>query len=178
MSQHQLYALISDFSINTVIGWVSQIYKKFGPEIAGGDAVVPIIVRFAQSYYNMVARSIYSRNDEYVNEKFDEMKSIKLPGENHPIDILNIIVFLSLHMLNEMEIKNVVGRDYNNSMMAVRAHLESIAHRYIYLSAELNGCGASHVHEEIGPHDNIFTFAIDKFTEKDGQMVKLSNVML
>lgn len=173
-NQKRLFRLISDFSVNTVSGWISNVYKTYGDRVAAGDALPQLIIKFAEHYFNYCALAIYSRDDEYINGKFDEMLSVTLARTYDPIDILQLIVMLSLGILQQMDIKDVVSRDYNMTMSTVQMHLYTIARRHDGLSADLHGCTPDHHHEPIT--GRVFTFAYDKYTMTDSGPVKLTQL--
>jgi hypothetical protein len=120
--QTKLFNLLANFAVDTVMGWVSNVYRKFGPKVVAGDAFTGLILPFAQGYFNAVAQLIYSREDPYINEKFDEMTSIRLAGKNDPMDSLNLIVMLCLNIINDMDIRDVISDEpgaYEHNMLAV-----------------------------------------------------------
>lgn len=177
-NQKKLFSLIADFAVDTVVGWVSLVYNKHGYKVAAGDAFAPVIIPFAQRYFNMIAYCIYSREDAMVNEKFDEMASIKLAAKNDPMDILHLVVMLCLNLVNDMDVRDAVSDDYATSMLAVQAHLAALVKRHSGLASELKGCPPDHVHVPLRETDRVFTFAVDKYAETKNGIVKLSNLEL
>lgn len=179
VEQKRLFGLMAEFTIDTVLGWVSGIYKQFGAKIVAGDAFPSLIIPFAQEYFNNVARWIYSREDSYINARFDAMCDIKLAGENNPIDVLNHIVHLCLNTVNDMDIKDVISEySYETSMDAVRVHLWAIVNRHKNLATYLVGCTDDHSHVPIGPNDKVYTFNIDKYAMTKSGPVKLTTLEL
>jgi hypothetical protein len=176
--QKKLFELMANYTINTVCGWVSEIYKKFGPKIAAGDAFTGLILPFAQTYFNKCAVWIYSREDPWINEKFDEMCAIKLEKAYDPIDILHMIVMMCLNTVNEMDIRDVMSENYIGSMEATQIHLHAVVRRQESLARSLRGCPDDHQHEPIRPGDTVFTFAIDKYAQTKNGPVKLTTLEL
>lgn len=176
-NQQKLFNLIAEFSVDTVVAFIANAYKKYGPTVVSGDSLPELIINFAQEYFNNCARWIYDRSDDYINNKFSIMSSVVLEGKNEPIDILHIVVMLSLNLLQEMNIRDVVTRDYMQTMTAVKIHLRAIIKRHAGLAAYLSGCTPDHIHEPIGPDENVFSFAYDKYVAgDDGSAIKLSDL--
>lgn len=175
-NQKKLFALLADFSVQTVTGWISNVYKLYGPRVVAGDALTPLILRFAEEYFNCCARWLYNRRDEYINRKFDEMLAIRVGNKYDPIDLLHIIVMISLNLLQDLNICDVISDNYVNSMEAVVVHLKALASRHSSLSANLLGCTPDHKHEPVGEHDRVFSFAYDKYVMTDRGAVKLTDL--
>jgi hypothetical protein len=160
MAQQVLYALMGNFAIDTVVSLCDCVYKDMGPEkLKQHDTVIKIILPVAESYFNDVAMKIESREDQFINEKFDEMSEIRLLGPNHPIDNLQSIVLMFLHIIRNMEIKDLVGFDRKKTMEGIRSHLKKIVLAQAHLAKCLNGCDETHEHNKIeGP---VFEFSIN-----------------
>jgi len=83
--QYMLYDLITEFLVNTIVGWESGFYKaikmktydsskqKEADELLGSKHVLNQIMHSAVSYFNELYYSIMNRLDDYVNEQFDPM---------------------------------------------------------------------------------------------------------
>lgn len=171
-----LFELIADFSVKTVLGWVACTYKNsaLGPKVAAGDAFVSIILPFAQEQFNIYARNIYDRSDEYINEHFDKMLSVVLTGTYAPIDILNMIVMLSLYLLTTLDISSVINDDYVASMRAVEAHLRALVHRKRDLADTLRG--HSSVTSPPSLTGDVYSFAYDRHVQSENGPVRLSTL--
>ena len=176
-SQRKLFGLIADFVRDTVVGWVSLMYDSTGPGILiFPDIMCKKMIQFAEVYFNEVARWIYSREDQYINAKFDEMAAVPLAGTNHPIDILQVIVMLTLTVVNHMDIKAVATASRETMLGAVKVHVEALVRRYAATAKDLIGCTPDHIHEPITAQDKVFTFTLDKYIEHESQMVKLTRL--
>ena len=165
-NQRKLFDLISKFTIDTVVGFVSTGYKRFGPIILRGDCFVELILPFVNQYFNSCATWIYSRDDVYITERFDEMM---IPIKNDPIDILNMIVMMSIGVLNEMSIRDVITSDYKMSMDATHAHINAIV-RNVDRAHELVPCNHIHVRGDTPVYD----LSVDKYTMVNDEPVKIS----
>lgn len=172
-SQLELYAHITQFAVDTVLGWISTTYRNFGPKVVGGDALIDIVLKPAEQYFNYCAAAIYSRTDDYINERFDKMCKVQLENENHPIDCLQMIVMLSMYALQNMAIGDVVNENYDTSMRAVRSHIVAVVGRK-QLADTLHGC-VNHNHLPIGPGEKIFDLAVNR---KSDQSTKLSTLQM
>ena len=166
--QRKLFDLMSKFTIDAVVGFISTGYKKFGPIILRGDSFVELILLFVNQYFNSCAVWIYSRTDDYINERFDEMM---IPIKNDPIDILNNIVLMSVGALNEMTIHDVVSQDYKMTMEAVRVHVSSIIYNNDR-ACELIPCNHIHVRSD----EPVYNLTMDKYTMVDDEPVKVSTL--
>lgn len=175
-NQSKLYELLADFSQKTVLELVAGAYKTFGRAITAGNALPQIILPVAETYFNTCAQNIYSREDEYINSAFDTMCSVELEGKNHPMDLLQLIVMLSLNCIYNMKINDVVTDNYTTSMEAVKYHLQAVLRRYRNLAVDLRGCSKDHIHEHIQPGEKIFTFTLDKYVETSQGPVKLTRL--
>lgn len=175
--QKKLFGLMSDFTVTVVLGWVACIYAKLGFKIAAGNALVDLVTPFAEQYFNLCARLIYSREDKFINEKFDEMTAVVLKGKNEAIDVLHLIVMLSLNALRSMDIKDVITPD-PRCLEAVRGHLRAVVARQSHLASSLIGCTDDHFHEPIREGEKIFTFTIDKYVNTEKGPVKLTTLEL
>lgn len=177
-NQKKLFDLISDFTASTVLGWVTCAYAAYGKTITGGNGLPQLLLSFAEEYFNNCARWIYSREDAYINEKFDEMTSISLEGKNDPADVLHIIVMLSLNILNSLDIKNVIGDNPRISLEAVNVHVRALLRRYTNLATNLCGCSRDHVHEPVQANEKTFSFTIDQYAQTNNGPVKLTYLEL
>lgn len=174
--QTALFNLLSDFAVRTVLGWISCVWDIYGPIIVKGNALPSIILRPAEEYFNYCAIKIYDRKDEYINKKFDEMLAIPLKNTFDPIDLLHIIVMISLSLMQNMEITDVISKDKKTSMEAILAHLNANAQRRRDLAAHLHGCTSDHIHTIPQPDEKIFSFAYDRYAMINGEPVKLTNI--
>ena len=174
----RLFDLLSEFTANVVLDMVSNAYRTFGKVITSGDALPPLLLPVAESYFNNCVYSAQSRDDEYLNGVFDKMTAIKLDNTNHVVDLINLTVMLTLNCIYALEIRDVLTDDYLTSMKAVKGHVEAILRRYKGLISDLRGCASDHIHVDIPRGEKIFTFSVDKFTQTEKGPVKLSHLSM
>lgn len=173
-NQKQLFDLMSTFACETLIGCVSGAYLKYGNVIVAGDSLALILIPFLEAYFNNCAHMLESRNDEYLNKKFDEMTAIELPNKNHRVDVLQLIVIITLNALKTMDIKDVITDLHETSMIAAQCHIKALLKRFEHLSSKLLGCDNTHIHLPIDVNEKVFTFTTDKYTDTPSGPVKLS----
>ena len=173
-NQKKLFDLLSDFVVDTIISLISAAKDRFGMVILRGDALIELIAGPLEAYFNECAMLLQSRTDEYINNKFDAMTKIKLDNTNHPIDLLNNIVMLSLYTIQIMDLGRLVSDNIPATMTAIRIHLKSIVAQKEVLATSLHGCDESHDHQPI--KSKVYNFTANNYTEYEGKQVKLSNI--
>ncbi|SIP86157.1 Hypothetical protein PACV_444 [Pacmanvirus A23] len=174
-AQLKLFSLMADFSTDTVTGWLSSFYLHYGWKAAGSDEFPRQILKFAEEYFNNCARWIYNRKDEYINAKFDEMLSV-LQNKYDPIDLLNIIVMLCLHALNNIDVSPVMSENRESSMSAAKVHIHAIINRKKELAQHLHGCTPDHIHTPVGENERVFSFSMNKYVQTEQGEVKLTEL--
>jgi hypothetical protein len=156
LNQLKLFDRIKVFTSGAITGFVSICYNKFGHD-ATSNAMLPIVLPFAEIYFNNCVQWIQNRDDKYLNDSFDAMVNIDLGVKSHPIDILNMIVPLTLTVLNSMDCSDVIGVNYDSSMNAVKVHVDAIIEQYRNTSAMFVGC-VGHDHVKVPPGERVYTF--------------------
>ena len=166
--QKKLFALLCEYTTNTVVDFVSISYKKFGLDVTASGEFVSRMLPFINEYFNQCAIWVYSREDKYINEKFDEMIAVI---KYDPIDILDYVVLMSMAALNDIDIKDVVTKDYELTIAAVRAHVQSLVKR-VDKSHELTGCNHVHMRSDEPKYDLV----MQKYIDYKGESVKLNTL--
>lgn len=173
-NQQKLFDLLAEFATDTVLGWVSLAYKSFTQEVMKTTFLNILLSRFAQVYFNNCAHWVYNRNDAYINQKFDIMLALEMPDSKKPydpIDLLHIIVPMSMQILTNMNIKDIVGPNYELTMEAVRAHLRSLVRQFNHIATGFHGCECPHEHTPPGPDEKVFSIALQKaIMDRNGQI--------
>lgn len=173
-AQLRLMELMCDFAAEAILGFLDSVYLKLGPVILAGDAVIPLILPVAETYFNYCAKNLTARQSPYLNARFDAMTSIPLAGPNIAHDCLNNIVPIFLTILQSLDLRGAVSEKYDESMGVVRVHVQALARRHMHLAVHLHGCTTDHVHEPITT--DVFSFAHDKHVETETGQVKLTSL--
>ncbi len=167
--QRELFNLLADFSVYTVMGWVSASYKMYTREIMRTTYLNVMMSQFAGDYFNKCAHWVYNRTDPHINEKFDKMSTIQLPeakmagnSQYHPIDLLSIIVAMSMQLLAKMNIGGYISDDYDATMHAVEAHLWFLARQFEFIAAGFNGCDNKEPHVVPPEGERVYDIGLRK----------------
>jgi hypothetical protein len=97
--------LIKQFTINTMIGQESGLYKSLSSDetrkkLLSTNGIKAVFPEFIINYLNGCYKSLILKDDKYVTEKFTEMKSVHNHSE---ICLLNIIAFLISFVHNKID---------------------------------------------------------------------------
>lgn len=165
--QMKLYKLITEFTVETIIGFISNAYKTINHEMFKNGLISVLLSQFAGSYFNQCAHWVFNRKDEYINKKFDEMIAVKLPLDNgykayEAIDILHVCVMLGMQILVDMKLSHYISDNYDETMQSIKRHLESIADNYKHTAIKLKGCPSDIIHKAPEPDEYIFDVSLRK----------------
>lgn len=156
--QRILFDLISEFSAKTVVELISVAYRKYGPRILASKLSIKILIQVAELYFNKCAKDINNRSDEYLNEKFGAMLATTMGQKMHSMDILQIIVMLTLKVINNFDFELALSHDYVKTMNATDTRVKKLLCNFEYLASGIVPC--CETHEAIKPDDDIFKFEI------------------
>jgi hypothetical protein len=172
--QKKLYELLAGFAVATVTEWVAVSYRMFSREAMRGSMLPILISRVAEEYFNKLSRQVYTREDAFINEKFDEMLAIELPeieesgnDKYDPMDLLNIIVPISMQTLIDMNIRDLISDDnseetYKRTMQAIVAHLKSLVKKFSHISITLRGCNCVEKHTPPAEDEKVFKIELQQ----------------
>ncbi|GAM22280.1 hypothetical protein SAMD00019534_054550 [Acytostelium subglobosum LB1] len=165
--QQEIYDLIIKFVMDSVSGTVSGLCRVMGHKAIKTEKFSNIVLGAVARYFNEIAHSIESRDDDYVNECFDKMSSINLHnGPMHPIDILLLVGNLSFQLINSMHLEQMIIGGTNTDpeaahqcrMNLYRVHMRSVLTDFSKeLVTKLKGCDSKHEHEPLQPGEDLFT---------------------
>lgn len=158
--QKELFDLISVFTENVVTELLSVAYRTYGPYTLSSDLTPNILVKVAKMYFNKCAVDISARNDPYLNEKFDEMLKTSCGQQMHFIDLLQIIVMMTLSIMNSMNLSLVLSKDYEKTMQLMTLQIKKLVILRAHLASGLQPCNVTH--DKISPDDKIFEINICK----------------
>lgn len=148
--QRQVFALICRFAEDVVLELVVTAGRM------GTSQHVAALLPVAEQYFNDMVWLTQTRKDNYVNTRFDEICRIPLGGVNHPIDRLQEIVFISLHLLTTVDISCDIS---DASVAALEARLSTSTAALGGMAAGVSGC--THTHEPLQEGEKVFSFHIE-----------------
>jgi hypothetical protein len=128
----ELSKLIKDFTKDTMKGQESAIYKTvsgnaniigISKENLTNNNIKGIFSEFVSNYLNHCYKSLILKDDQYVLEKFSQMKSLHNHSE---ICLLNIIAALIANTHQQMDRSILDTKSYESYMLSVDSVLASI----------------------------------------------------
>jgi len=116
-----------EFARNSILGHESGLYKvkdTINSENINlnNDTILPLVIFANENYFNQVYDSLVTGDDPYVNEKFEEMRSI-LP--HSPVCLINIITNMSFNSHMKFNRKSLNIETYDKFMDSIREQLNS-----------------------------------------------------
>ena len=154
-NRNQLFAMMSKFISDTLCGWVAGIYRVMGPLMRNYEfpslAKQPML-----SYFNEVARSLYSRADEYINSVFDPMVNLDVGNKYHRYDLLQIIFQLTVSVLNVVPWKDCIHDSREGTLEHAREVVDAILREYRSIIPALKGCSVDHREEHMPDGKPLF----------------------
>ncbi len=159
-NQSKLFELIAEHSICLIKALIKQVLQQFGAFAKIPGVLPQLMIPFAEQSFNAMAHQICD-NTGYINEIFDEMLNIDLGTPNHPMDILNTIVYLCLGVIRDLEIGDLEIGDLeinNSTDDALVSNIELRVYSHKHIASTFSGC--THVHEPINAGENVFSVEI------------------
>ena len=162
-NQRELFDLIKWFSIDTIVGWVSGVYKVNFP--AGGLHV--FLPRAAADYFNRCAHSLQDRDDPYIVNMFDAMVAIPMENPYCPQDLLQIVARFTIQLLegplmlylDSLGMTDPLSKlgDYATVITRLRSGLAESAERLSVLGTRFRGCSPGHKPARLKPGEVVFS---------------------
>ncbi len=144
VNQTKLYDMMSEYAVKITAGYISHALEILGPSYVSGDAISEILLPVIEEHHNECAQRIQSRTDENINQSFDTMSSIQLDqGNMHAFIVLGHIVKMTLQLLNNMNIRDIISDDHERTIRTVTLHLESLLSDTKGMAVELYGCSTN-----------------------------------
>ena len=120
MSTLKLAELILDFTVKTITGFESALYKTMC-ELVRTNQVKQIELKFCVRYFNLAYKSLITNEDPYFVSKFEEMHN---ELAHSYICLLNIIFTFTLSLIDLIDRTKLDDSTYSNYMSSIETQIK------------------------------------------------------
>lgn len=175
-NQISLFNLISNYAVDSLVGALVCITDKYGIKALTGDAMNLLFIPFIEQFFNDTADKIISRENDEINQKFDQMINIPLASKYHASDCLIIIATLTLKIYNEMNLVDIITDNISlkEIFTRIKIYIVFLSNKYKPMAKTLTGCIYNNEHMCKG--EKLISITSIASTNVNGKDIKLSTL--